>query len=142
MARPIYECNFGLRSENYTASGPIFCTINKQYCCNSQCCLVQRRPTRQLWEAWYFWLGLALLALFLLTSVSSYLVSSCRHNLHAAPFGFSNQRSLSRDGQNGANSPNQISVNVIATPETLSPHRKMVLVAPRASLTHMTPVVA
>ncbi|XP_012268509.1 uncharacterized protein LOC105693270 [Athalia rosae] len=144
MARMVYECNLGLRNENYTANGPVFCTPDKQYCCNPQCCLIQRRPSRQLWEAWYFWLGLALLALFLLTSVSSYLMSSCRHNLNASPFGFNfmNQGSMGNDHQNNLDNANHISINVIATPEPLSSHRKMVLVAPRPSLTHMTPIVA
>lgn len=78
MARLYYECNVVLK--NSTEDGetikPYACTPDKYClycCCNSQCCLlVQRRPPRHFWEAWYFWLGIALLAVFIISSVSNH----------------------------------------------------------------------
>lgn len=76
MARLYYECNADLRNntEDSETNKPYACTPDKYClycCCNSQCCLlVQRRPPRHFWEAWYFWLGVALLAVFIISSVS------------------------------------------------------------------------
>lgn len=76
MARLYYECNTDLRNdtEEDEIIKPYACTPDKYClycCCNSQCCLlVQRRPPRHFWEAWYFWLGVALLAVFIISSVS------------------------------------------------------------------------
>ena len=75
MARFYYECNADLRNstEESETIKPYACTQdNSLYCyCNSQCCvLIQRRLLRHVWEAWYFWLGVALLAVFIISSVS------------------------------------------------------------------------
>ncbi|KAK2576121.1 hypothetical protein KPH14_007454 [Odynerus spinipes] len=59
--------------DNNAALKPFVCPPDKYCpycCCNWQCCLVvQKRPPRHIWETWYFWLGVALLVVFILTSV-------------------------------------------------------------------------
>ncbi|XP_020290139.1 uncharacterized protein LOC109857823 [Pseudomyrmex gracilis] len=72
MAQLYYECNFEIRNDNNSnAIKPYICT--PEYClyccCDSHCCfVVQRRPSRHIWEIWYFWLGVALLAVFVISS--------------------------------------------------------------------------
>ncbi|XP_066584471.1 uncharacterized protein [Prorops nasuta] len=148
MARLIYECNLEARNESEINSvKPIACTADNYClycCCNPQCCLlVQKRPPRHIWEAWYFWLGVALLVVFIISSVSSYIVSNYRHNVQGFPL----RRNVSDNGQNdrygrqGANS-NEISISVIPTSDFLPTHRKMFVIASQPGATHMTPVVA
>ncbi|XP_024939682.1 uncharacterized protein LOC112494198 [Cephus cinctus] len=143
----IYECNLDIRNVgNDTGTNGHFSCPPDKYClyccCNPQCCLlVQRRPPRPIWDAWYFWLGIALLAFFVIISVSSYIVSSCRHNLHNITLGQNVPHvNDNRDGNHFQN--HEISINIIATPALLHSHRKMSLVPPQPPFTHMTPVVA
>ncbi|XP_043271349.1 uncharacterized protein [Venturia canescens] len=148
MARLAYECSLDLRSSNSSDDSgtikPFACNTDKYClycCCNPQCCLlVQRKPPRHFWEAWYFWLGIALLVLFLVSSISSYVVSNCRHSFQAIAFGQNVQTSDRRNGR--TENVNEISINVIPTSGMLPSHRKMLLCAPQPSITHMTPVVA
>lgn len=82
MARIAYECNPELRVSNIsdeaqTTIRPFACTPDKSCiycCCNAQCCLlIQRRAPKHFWEAWYFWLGVAVLILFIVSSVKHFL---------------------------------------------------------------------
>lgn len=73
MILSYYECNFDLKNNSDSNAIESYACTSEYclYCRNSQCCLIlQRRPTRHLWEAWYFWLGVALLAVFLIFLVS------------------------------------------------------------------------
>ncbi|XP_012282347.1 uncharacterized protein LOC105700769 [Orussus abietinus] len=141
MARLAYECNVGLRDSagNDSNAVPFACTADKYClycCCNPQCCLlVHRRPPRHFWEAWYFWLGIALLALFLISSVSSYVVSNCRHHNQNLGDQSRNNRSPPRRNEHG--NPSEISINIIATPGLLPQHTKMLLMPPQSSMAHM-----
>lgn len=81
MARFYYECNVEIKNDSTGNDNnvikPYACTPDKYCiycCCNSQCCLVvQQRSPRHLWETWYFWLGVALLAVFIISSVSIFV---------------------------------------------------------------------
>ncbi|KOX69305.1 hypothetical protein WN51_04342 [Melipona quadrifasciata] len=144
MARFYYECNADLRNstEESETIKPYTCTQDK-YClyCNSQCCLlIQRRPPRHVWEAWYFWLGVALLAVFIISSVSSYIVSNCRHNIQGVPLRHSahgNQRN-DRGGTRPGNNQNEISISIIPTSEFFPSHRKMFVIASQPAVNHLS----
>ncbi|XP_017766653.1 PREDICTED: uncharacterized protein LOC108555504 [Eufriesea mexicana] len=149
MARLYYECNTDLRNETGDDEiiKPYACTPDKYClycCCNSQCCLlVQRRPPRHFWEAWYFWLGVALLAVFIISSVSSYIVSNCRHNIQGVPLGHSAHGNRRNDrGSGPENNQNEISISIIPTSEFFPSHRKMFVIASQPAVNHLTPVVA
>lgn len=149
MARFYYECNTDLK--NYTEDSetikPYACTSDKYClycCCNSQCCLlVQKRPPRHFWEAWYFWLGIALLAVFIVSLVSSYIVSNCRHNIQGVPLRHSAHGNRRNDrGGHSTNNQNEISISIIPTSEFFPSHRKMFVITSQPAVNHLTPVVA
>ncbi|XP_012238137.1 uncharacterized protein LOC117231612 [Bombus vosnesenskii] len=149
MARLYYECNADLRNntEDSETNKPYACTPDKYClycCCNSQCCLlVQRRPPRHFWEAWYFWLGVALLAVFIISSVSSYIVSNCRHNIQGVQLRHSTHGNRRNDRDNRpSNNQNEISISIIPTSEFFPSHRKMFVIASQPAVNHLTPVVA
>ncbi|XP_069685873.1 uncharacterized protein [Periplaneta americana] len=73
MARFVYECSNYYR--NLTI--PLHCPSEYQYCCNAQCCIINRHH-KELWETWYFWFGVVIICLFVLTSAFSYLLGSCK----------------------------------------------------------------
>lgn len=152
MARFYYECNGDIRNASaYSneAIKPYACTPDKYClycCCNPQCCLlIQRRPPRHLWEAWYFWLGIALLAVFIISSVSSYIFSNYRHNIQGVQLRHntrvSGNRRNDRANRRGSNQ-NEISISIIPTSGLLPAHRKMFVIASQPAISHMTPVVA
>ncbi|XP_015432299.1 PREDICTED: uncharacterized protein LOC107188512 [Dufourea novaeangliae] len=149
MARLYYECTAELR--NNTANNepikPYACTPDKYClycCCDSQCCLlIQRRPPRHFWEAWYFWLGVALLAVFIVSSVSSYIVSNCRHNIQGVPLTHNAHANRRNDrGSRPGSNQNEISISIIPTSEFFPSHRKMFVIASQPAVNHLTPVVA
>ena len=75
MARFIYECNYELRNNSAENSVSRPCNSDK-YCifCYAQCCItLQRKDPRHFWETWYFWLGIGLLIIFILSTVSFFL---------------------------------------------------------------------
>ncbi|XP_023317363.1 uncharacterized protein LOC106656138 isoform X1 [Trichogramma pretiosum] len=79
-------------------------------CCNPQCCFViQRKPPKHFWEAWYVWLSIALLLVIVLSavneihlytryigrieprtkllySIGTYIVTNCKQNLASIGF--------------------------------------------------------
>ncbi|XP_076180290.1 uncharacterized protein LOC143153219 [Ptiloglossa arizonensis] len=153
MARFYYECNSDLVNENGTGDidtiKPYACTPDKYClycCCNSQCCLlIQRRPPRHFWEAWYFWLGIALLAVFIVSSVSSYIVSNCRHNIQGVPLRHNAHTDRRNDHRRVApprTNGNEILISIIPTSEFFPSHRKMFVIASQPAVSHLTPVVA
>ncbi|XP_033332250.2 uncharacterized protein LOC117223822 [Megalopta genalis] len=151
MARLYYECSVDFRNFTGDTTEPIkpyACTPDKYClycCCNNQCCLlVQRRPPRHFWEAWYFWLGVALLAVFIVSSVSSYIVSNCRHNIQGVPLAHNAHaanRQADRGGRPGSDQ-NEVSISIIPTSEFFPSHRKMLVIASQPAVNHLTPVVA
>ncbi|XP_046994985.1 uncharacterized protein LOC124606920 isoform X1 [Schistocerca americana] len=74
MAQTVYDC----RAIELVAKVVIStkCSTDIPYCCNNtyRCCVYNRRH-EELWETWYFWLGITLIALFVLTSALSYAVA-------------------------------------------------------------------
>ncbi|XP_034934637.1 uncharacterized protein [Chelonus insularis] len=149
MARLAYECNLGLRfnsTEELEAIRSYTCSAEKSYClyccCNPQCCLlIQRRPPKHFWEAWYFWLGIALLLLLILSSISSYVVSNCRHSFHTSiTIGRNIEIPTISRSNRVTGEMNEISVHVVpATDVTLStPRIKVQLAAPQPNITHMS----
>ncbi|XP_029179141.1 uncharacterized protein LOC114946668 [Nylanderia fulva] len=144
----LYECNFVNDSDSDVIESYECTSEYCLYCRNSQCCLIlQRRPPRHLWEAWYFWFGVALLAVFLISSVSSYIVSNHRRNIQGTiPIGQNsqnvddNRRNDREINQPRNNQDNQISISVISS--TFLPQRKMLIIDAQPSIMHMTPVVA
>ncbi|XP_014232314.1 uncharacterized protein LOC106656138 isoform X2 [Trichogramma pretiosum] len=131
-------------------------------CCNPQCCFViQRKPPKHFWEAWYVWLSIALLLVIVLSAIGTYIVTNCKQNL--ASIGFygrgigaaaaatttslvgsaaSRNRALQQQ-QAIVDNRNEISINVIPTSAaTLSSHRKIMLIPPQPACTHLTPIVA
>ncbi|XP_076661538.1 uncharacterized protein LOC143365335 [Halictus rubicundus] len=151
MARLYYECSADFRNISDDSTEPIkpyACTADKYClycCCNNQCCLlVQRRPPRHFWEAWYFWLGVALLTVFIVSSVSSYIVSNCRHNIQGVPLAHNahaNRQTDHRDSRPGSDQ-NEVSISIIPTSEFFPSHRKMFVIASQPAVNHLTPVVA
>ncbi|XP_067207888.1 uncharacterized protein [Linepithema humile] len=146
MARLLRECNnFQLKNNNESeALKPYACTPKYclYCCCNSQCCfVVQRRPPRHLWEAWYFWLGVALVAVFVICSVSSYIVNNYRHNIQGIRFR-QNVNGNGRELNQLRTNQDQISVSIISTTGMFSSQKKMLVVGAQPNVTHMTPVVA
>ncbi|KAL2750723.1 uncharacterized protein V1477_000826 [Vespula maculifrons] len=166
MARFYYQCNFDLKNESEYDNAvlkPFVCPPDKYCpycCCNWQCCLVvQKRPPRQIWETWYFWLGVTLLAVFILISVSAqfnekvafninyhnYVVSNYRHNVQGVPF-----RHNARINDNGRNhranrsrpTQNEVSISIIPTSGLLPGHKKMVMISTQNNIAHLTPIVA
>ncbi|KAL2719615.1 uncharacterized protein V1478_011077 [Vespula squamosa] len=148
MARFYYQCNFDLKNESGYDNGalkPFVCPPDKYCpycCCNWQCCLVvQKRPPRQIWETWYFWLGVALLAVFILISVCSYVVSNYRHNVQGVPF-----RHNARINDNGRNhranrsrpTQNEVSISIIPTSGLLPGHKKMVMISTQNNIAHLS----
>ncbi|XP_011314780.1 uncharacterized protein [Fopius arisanus] len=145
MARFAYECSVDTKGNN-TSEGPgtikpVPCHSNNiclYCCCEPQCCfLIQRNTPKHFWEAWYFWLGVALLILFIISSVASYIISNCRHNLRT----LTGHPASTNSGPRG-NPTNEISIHVIPTTGALPSHRKLLLCAPDSSASSMTPVVA
>ncbi|GAB1863631.1 Vesicular, overexpressed in cancer, prosurvival protein 1 [Camponotus japonicus] len=138
-----YECDFKNDSDviEYACTSE-YCL----YCHNSQCCLILQRRPRHLWEIWYFWLGVVLLAVFLIFSVSSYLVSNHRHNIQGTiPIGQNAQnvddnRRNDWESNQPRNNQDQISISVISS--TFLPQRKMLIIDAQPNIMHMTPVVA
>ncbi|KAL0101060.1 hypothetical protein PUN28_018728 [Cardiocondyla obscurior] len=62
MARVFYKCRNDLELGNDNAFKPCECiAVHRQTCNLQHPSAVQRRPPRHLLEAWYFWLGIALL---------------------------------------------------------------------------------
>ncbi|XP_011137367.1 uncharacterized protein LOC105181968 [Harpegnathos saltator] len=147
MARLYYECNLKLKNDsaNNAILRPYACTPERHClycCCNLQCCfVVQRRPPRHLWETWYFWLGIALVAVFVISSVSSYIVSNYRHNIQGVPFRRNPHVNTNvrndRVDQPAANR-NQISISIIPSTGTLSSQRKTLVIGAQPSVTHMS----
>ncbi|XP_068086665.1 uncharacterized protein [Anabrus simplex] len=62
-------------SGRYACLGSAGC--NATICCTGICCFINRHQ-RELWETWYFWFGVVLIFLFVLTSAFSYMVTSCK----------------------------------------------------------------
>ncbi|XP_070159171.1 uncharacterized protein [Polyergus mexicanus] len=149
MTLSYHECNFDLKNNSDSDAIETYACTSEYclYCRNSQCCLIlQRRPTRHLWEIWYFWLGVVLLAVFLIFSVSGYLISNHRHNIQGTiPIG-QNARNVDDNRRNDRqfnqprNNQDQTSISVI--PSTFLPQRKMLIIDAQPSIMHMTPVVA
>ncbi|KAJ1525468.1 hypothetical protein ONE63_010278 [Megalurothrips usitatus] len=79
MARSIEECNAILR--NLSQELRSRCPAGDQYCCYLHCCFVVRQP-KELWETWYFWFGMAVVALLLVTSAGSFAVGMCARKRH------------------------------------------------------------
>ncbi|XP_014213999.1 uncharacterized protein LOC106643401 [Copidosoma floridanum] len=160
MARLSYECVNATKAED---PKPFPCSSEKMclYCPNPQCCFImQRRPPKHFWETWYFWLGVVLLLIIVLSTVGTYVVSSCKHNLQAIGYsvgsrnnaGSGNSRisTISRsvadvEEQQQLEEPNnrhEISINIIPTSAVLPTHRKIMFIAPQSSYAHLTPIVA
>ncbi|XP_063989801.1 uncharacterized protein LOC135169046 [Diachasmimorpha longicaudata] len=145
MARFAYECSVDTKGNN-TSEGPSTIkpapcqasNICLYCCCEPQCCfLIQRNTPKHFWEAWYFWLGIALLILFIISSVASYVISSCRQNIQALT-GTTAAGNVRAD----QNATNEISVHVIPNTGVLPSHHKLLLCAPESSSSLMTPIVA
>ncbi|XP_063232480.1 uncharacterized protein LOC134536617 [Bacillus rossius redtenbacheri] len=64
----------------YNSSLPVQCRFNRD-CCFGNCCIVNK-DHRELWETWYFWFGVTLIFLFVLTSAASFLLTSCKRKQH------------------------------------------------------------
>ncbi|XP_034255810.1 uncharacterized protein LOC117653908 [Thrips palmi] len=79
MARYINECNLILRNLSQELRSK--CPTDEQYCCYLHCCFVNRQH-KEIWETWYFWFGIAVLALLLVTSATSFLVGMCFRKRH------------------------------------------------------------
>ncbi|XP_033221088.1 uncharacterized protein LOC117175491 [Belonocnema kinseyi] len=141
MARFIYECNTQLRNNSDGNLAPRQCSSDK-YCifCNAQCCLtLQRKALRYFYETWYFWLGIGLLVVFIVSTVSSYVISHCKHNILSViyrPRTIENSPNASPNNSNS--SPrNEIAINIIPP---IPSHRKMLLVSPQSSCGYMNSV--
>ncbi|OXU28193.1 hypothetical protein TSAR_006579 [Trichomalopsis sarcophagae] len=154
MARLSYECDNSTKSgdDEDAVSKPFPCAPDKYCfycCCNPQCCyVIQRRPLKHFWEAWYFWLGIALLVIIVLSTVGTYVVTNCKQNLQAIGYGGNgpsgnnngqNSNRISESDNNNEQQPNrnEISINIIPTSAVLSTHRKIMLIAPQPSCTHL-----
>ncbi|KAH0552080.1 uncharacterized protein LOC123270531 [Cotesia glomerata] len=152
MARFAYECNddIKLNDTNYESNIRTYmCPAEKSYClyccCNPQCCLlIQRRPPKHFWEAWYFWLGIALLIFLILSSISTYIVSNCRYGFNLRTTSNNLQVPSLSGGTRINDELNEISIHVIPTTDILlsTSHIKMQLAAPQPNAMHMTPIVA
>lgn len=146
MARIAYECNQVTSNNMTNTSGilkPFSCTDKSciYCCCNAQCCLIiQRKPPKHFWEAWYFWIGVAILILFIISSVSNYLLVNYRQIWMTLPF-----VSGQSIGENNHRINDNISIHVIPIPttdDTSTTNKKLFLTPPESSISHMTPIVA
>ncbi|XP_011499419.1 PREDICTED: uncharacterized protein LOC105363432 [Ceratosolen solmsi marchali] len=154
MARLSYECDNSTKGgeDEDAVSKPFPCAADKYCfycCCNPQCCFViQRRPPKHFWEAWYFWLSVALLVVIVLSTVGTYVVTNCKQNLQAIGYSISvgrNNRSSLFSGRRQnelQGNRNEISINIIPTSAVIPTHRKIMLMAPQPSCAHLTPIVA
>lgn len=75
MSRRGYLCQFPSANRTIVL---VLCRREDEICCDKGCCQLREYYKIELWETWYFWFGLILLLLFVLTSVISYLVTSHR----------------------------------------------------------------
>ncbi|XP_046832551.1 uncharacterized protein LOC124430283 [Vespa crabro] len=148
MARFYYQCNFDLKNEtgyDNAVLKPFVCPPDKYCpycCCNWQCCIVvQKRPPRQIWETWYFWLGVALLAVFILISVCSYVVSNYRHNVQGVPFRHNahiNDNERNHRANRSRPTQNEVSISIIPTSGLLLGHKKMVMISTQNNVAHLS----
>ncbi|XP_071570520.1 uncharacterized protein [Temnothorax nylanderi] len=102
----------------------------------------RRRPPRHLLEAWYFWLGIALLVVSVIFSVSIFVKMhrACRVLYQYQTFQLKNSVNDNRRNDRELNQPranqNQISISII--PSTFSSQRKMLVIGAQPSFTHMS----
>ncbi|XP_018300997.1 uncharacterized protein [Mycetomoellerius zeteki] len=134
--------------------------------------VVQRRASRHLLEAWYFWLGSALLVvsvifvvsilvkcielvwdtrLFTLKSLQISVVhvqfgnQNKHNNIQGIPSGRNARINDNRQNAQEFNQPqraNENQTSISIVPTTFSSQRKMLVIGAQPSFTHMTPVVA
>ncbi|XP_024873035.1 uncharacterized protein LOC112455379 [Temnothorax curvispinosus] len=136
MARVFHDCRNDLELEN--DSNDNAGTAISEYCLGRSCTLqrpssvVQRRPPRHLLEAWYFWLGIALLVVSVIFSVSIYLGILFGGRNALVNDNRRNDRELNQPRAN----QNQISISII--PSTFSSQRKMLVRGAQPSFTHMS----
>ncbi|XP_051175044.1 uncharacterized protein LOC127290496 [Leptopilina boulardi] len=142
MSQLTYECDYGIKN-NSEDSAPFKPCSPDKYCilCNAQCCLtIQRRVPRHFWESWYFWLGVGLLLIFIVSTTSSFLINYCKQNVFSFVYRPRNSSTAPNNNNNNTPNPrNEIAINIISP---LPSHAKMLLVTPQSSCGYMTPVVA